>query len=343
VDDWLASLPPPHPEYRALQRAYVRYSRGGDSAPISAPKLKPGASHDAVPLLRERLADLGFTSVAGDSADVYDDSLAEAVRAFQTDRGLKPDGIIGAGTLKALNAKAGPSSADKAAILAANMERWRWVPRDLSDTRVEVNIAAQRMTYFEDGAPALDMKTVVGAPGDNKTPILYDEIETVVLNPPWTVPMSIVRKEFGGRARRGYKVLGRYNGLPVLQQPPGPNNSLGRVKFDMPNRWAIYLHDTPAKAAFSQEERALSHGCVRLERPIEFAETLLRHDPAWTPEAIAAAVETRKTTPVALSRAVPVYLLYWTASVDPQGKVNFHKDIYGWDAKLLSALQGQTA
>jgi murein L,D-transpeptidase YcbB/YkuD len=190
------------------------------------------------------------------------------------------------------------------------------------------------------------MRVVVGAPKHN-TPMMTAEVQAVTFNPPWNVPHSIVKNEIapklardpGYLARESLKVVGKHgDGLPMLQQAAGPKSALGRVKFESPNEFAVFLHDTPSRGGFSRADRLLSHGCVRLERPLELAKLLLEGDPAWPEERMQEAIASNKTVRVSLPEAIPMYLLYWTAFVDPQGGVNFREDIYNWDSRLVAAL-----
>jgi murein L,D-transpeptidase YcbB/YkuD len=295
-----------------------------------------------VPALRKRLAAEGYLVGSG-AGTLYDKELVDAVRRFQSRRGLGADGVVGSGALAELNV----SAAARADQIAANLERWRWIPRQLPAHRIEVNLPTAMLDYYRNGAIPSTMKVAVGAV-KHQTPMMTADISSIVLNPPWNVPSSIVKNEIGPRlardpgylAREGLKVVGRYeSGLPMLQQRPGPNSALGRVKFDSPNEFAVFLHDTPSRAGFSRADRLLSHGCVRLERPLELARLVLEGTPDWTPERMQAAVDAGKTVRVSLPEPIPMYLFYWTSFVDGQGIVYFWDDIYGWDKRLTAALE----
>lgn len=348
LDAWLAALPPPYAGYRSLQGAYGRYRKVADEGGwpklvATGVTLTPGLGDARVPILRERLRLEGY-DVGSGSGSVYDRALADAVRRFQGRRGLNPDGGVGAGTLAQLNV----SAAHRADQIAANLERWRWIPRKLPDHRIEVNLPTAMLDYYRDGAIPSTMKVAVGSV-KHQTPMMTADISSIVLNPPWNVPSSIVKNEIGPRLARdpGYlkrqqlKVVGRYeSGLPMLQQAAGPLSALGRVKFDSPNEFAVFLHDTPSRGGFSRADRLLSHGCVRLERPLELARLVLADDPAWTPERMRQVIDAGKTLRVPLAEPIPMYLFYWTGFVDSQGGVYLWDDVYGWDGKLTAALQG---
>jgi len=349
VDAWLASLAPPYAGYQSLRAAYGRYRKVADDGgwprlPSTGVSLIPGQSDARVPTLRRRLQLEGYDTGAGSGA-VYDKGLADAVRRFQSRRGLHPDGVVGARALAELNV----SAAARAAQIEANLERWRWIPRQLPAHRIEVNLPTAMLDYYRNGSIPSTMKVAVGAK-KHETPMMTADISSIVLNPPWNVPLSIVKNEIAPRLARdpGYlrrenlKVVGKYeNGLPMLQQAAGPRSALGRVKFDSPNEFAIFLHDTPSRAGFSRAERLLSHGCIRLERPLELARLVLEGDPDWTPERMAETVEAGKTVRVSLPEPIPMYLFYWTAFVDGKGGVYFWDDIYGWDQRLVTALADQ--
>ena len=268
---------------------------------------------------------------------VYDASLGEAVMRAQARYGLTPDGVLGAETLRALNA----SVETRLGQIRANLERWRWVPRPLPPMRVELDIASAMLQLYDGDRPALGMKAIVGQ-AKKPTPMFDDQIEAVVFNPPWNVPQDIaikeiwpkIRKDPGYMAREGFVV--KPGGM--LQQLPGPRCALGTIKFDLPNRFGVYLHDTPAHELFARDKRDLSHGCMRLENPNALAKRLLEGVPNWPAWRVDAAVASGVTQRVVLPGSVPVYVFYWTAFVADDGQVNFRPDVYGWDAKLISML-----
>jgi murein L,D-transpeptidase YcbB/YkuD len=341
---WVASLPPPFERYRALRTALGQYraiaAKGGWQPIAAGPTLKPGVTDQRVVQLRQRLAAENPPGAFDTASPVYDPTLAQIVAAAQARYGLDPDGVVGPAALRAFNV---PIEARMAQI-AANMERWRWMPRAWPATRVEVNIPGAQLNVYDQNRPVMDMKVVVGAP-DKKTPMLRSEIHSVVLNPPWNVPTSIASKELAPKgaaylARNGFTWISNGAGGARLQQKPGPGNSLGRIKFDFNNPFGVYLHDTNAKSVFERDARSVSHGCVRVEHPEELANLLLSTSDAWTPEKTSEILADTDTVRAPLGQKIPVMLLYWTVFTSPTGEVNFRNDIYGWDDTLTKLLDG---
>ena len=368
LQDWLYSLPPPYTGYQTLQKGLAAYrvleAQGGWQRLPAAGDLKPGASGPQVEALRARLAvedplvparistvpapAPGAPPPAPGSArpgdPLYDADLTEAVKRAQKRYGLEPTGAIGDQTREALDIPID----QRIGQIIANMERWRWLPQQLPSDRIQVNIAAAVLSLFQGDAPILSMRAVTGRPG-NETPMLQSQIQSIVLNPPWNVPSSIASKELwpkeraspGYLRRNGYTIVSDGAGGTRIVQPAGPNAALGVVKFDFPNPYAVYLHDTPTKSTFGRYTRLASHGCVRLEKPRLLAETLLSGDPNWTPEQISATIAGGKTVRVPVGRQVAVFLLYWTAYVTQDGQVNFRSDPYGWDGLLMQKIHAQ--
>lgn len=352
VQAWLNSLPPPYTGYQVLQKGLIQYrdiQAAGGFTPLPEMDLKPGAVGPMVELLRARLAQedraapLSVTMVpagapAGSPAvPVYNEELAQAVERAQRRFGQQPTGVFSAGLRVQLNV---PVERRIEQILA-NMERWRWLPQSLPEHRIQVNIAAAVLTVFEGDQPTMSMRAVTGKPG-SETPMLRSTINSIVLNPPWNVPAGIARNEILPKGR-GYLAANGFRILPGggLQQAPGPGSALGLIKFDFPNRYAVYLHDTPSKGRFASYSRLASHGCVRLEKPMALARHVLANDPYWTPEQIDATIAGGKTTRAQVQRPVEVFLLYWTAYVTPDGGVNFRADPYGWDSLLMQRIAAQ--
>ena len=343
---WLRALPPPYSGYDGLQAGLANYRKieaaGGWARQAAGPDLSLGASGARVIALRKRLA-VEDSQVAA-TGDKFDAALKEAVQRAQRRYGLNPTGTVSTGTLAALNVPA----ADRVRQIMANMERWRWLPQELPAKRIQVNIAAAVLTVFEGDAAIASMKAVTGRPG-NETPMLQSKIHSIVLNPPWNVPTSIATKELWPKGeaalkRQGYKIIGTGAGRR-LQQQPGPRSALGLYKFDFENPYAVYLHDTPSQSTFASFSRLASHGCVRLEKPGPLAQLLLRNDPAWQPDAIAAALAEGKTLRVPLQEQdkVSVYLLYWTAFASANGTMNFRADPYNWDKTLAAKIEKRSA
>lgn len=350
LEDWLKSLPPPYPGYETLQMGLANYraiaERGGWKSLADGDKLEVGATGPAVEALRARLAAEDPTTPSQLSRNqagqaVFDAPLAEALKRAQKRMGLQPDGAVGPATRAALNV----SVEKRIDQIVANMERWRWLPSAMPANRVQVNVAAGVLTLFQNDVPSLSMRAVTGKPGGGETPLLSSEINSIVLNPPWNVPAGIAAREL---FPKGQAYLNANNFRVIdgrLQQRPGPGSALGLVKFDFPNNYAVYLHDTPSKGGFTRYTRLASHGCVRLEKPFALARAIMGNDPEWTPERIDEVVAGGKTTRAPVANPVSVFLLYWTAYVTPDGQVNFRQDPYGWDALLIQRIgqQGQTA
>ncbi|MDP2259063.1 MAG: L,D-transpeptidase family protein [Caulobacter sp.] len=350
---WLDALPPPYPGYETLQVGLTTYrdiqAKGGWRPLAAGPDLKIGAVGPAVEALRARLAvedplTPAVTAMTppppGQTAGqpLFDETLAEAVKRAQRRMGLEPGGVVGTATRAALNV----TVERRIDQIVANMERWRWLPSSLPAKRVQVNVAAGVLTLFKDDQPALSMRAVTGKPNGGETPLLSSEIHSIVLNPPWNVPTSIATKELLPKGR-AYLAGAGFRILPGggLQQRPGPNSALGLIKFDFNNPFAVYLHDTPSKGGFARYTRLVSHGCVRLERPLALARALMEGDPTWTPQQIDETIAGGVTTRARVADPVAVYLLYWTAYVTPDGQVNFRQDPYGWDALLIKRIAAQ--
>lgn len=342
---WVRSLPPPYAGYDALAAGLARYRAIAEAGgwPTLSGELRFGGSGAAVARLRERLA-IEDPQAAG-AGDKFDVPLLEAVRRAQRRYGLNPTGQVGPQTLAALNAPV----AARTRQIAANMERWRWLPPELDRRRVQVNVAAAVLTVFEGDAPVMSMKAVTGRPG-NETPMLVSTIGSIVINPPWNVPSSIAARELwpkeraspGYLKRNGFRVIDTGGGGKRLQQS-SERSALGRFKFDFPNDFAVYLHDTPAQSGFSRFDRLASHGCVRLEKPADLAKLLMKTTPDWQPAAIDAAVAAGRTVRAPLAEPVSVYLLYWTAFANANGQVGFRDDLYGWDGTLAAKIESRSA
>ena len=322
---WATALTPPYAGYDGLRRGLAGYE--AIKAAGGWPTLTAQSASD---LVRARLA-------LEDKSVTKAEKLVDAIQRAQRRYGLNPTGALDGRTLAALNVPVG----DRIGAIMANMERWRWLPKDLPVNRVQVNIAAAVLTVFEGDAPVASMRAVTGSPGGNETPMLQSSIHSIVINPPWNVPSSIAKKELWPKGRaaliaQGYKIVGTPETGERIVQPAGPKSALGRLKFDFDNPFAVYLHDTPAQAKFASFDRLASHGCVRLEKPVPLAMMMLQKDPVWAGAAVQTAIETGKTQRVQLPQRVAVYLLYWTAFASANGTMNFRDDPYKWD-KLLAA------
>ncbi len=346
---------PPQAEYKALREALAkaRERTGEDSRPEIAdgPLIKAGMHDPRVVTIRQRL------EMGGDVAepDLYDADVVAAVKDFQKSARLRPDGIVGKNTLAAMNR--GPE--DHVETIIANMERWRWMPRYLGNFYVRVNVPNFDVDVYRDGQIVHSTPIIVGKV-TNQTPIFSDEMESIVVNPVWNVPASIARKEMLPRLRagsglRGYRVYanirGRFRAVNPgsinwrtvnmrriqIKQPPGSRNALGTVKFLFPNKYSVYLHDTPSKSLFARDTRAFSHGCMRVKDPWDFAAALLANNDNIDVNRLHKMVGGGERW-VKLDHKIPVHVTYFTAWVDNSGKLQVRSDIYGHDKRVLSAL-----
>ena len=346
----LADLAPAHPEYRALKQALAAIralaDRGGWPVVPAGPALHPGDKNERVAALRDRLeasGDLAPPPAPADpidpagERDLFDAPLQIALQSFQQRQGLDADGAVGPATLEALNV----SAADRVRQIEVNLDRWRWLPRDLGERYVMVNIAGFNLDVIESGKPVLSMRIVAGKPS-SRTPMFTGTLTHLVLNPYWNIPPGILKNEILPKMRRDPGYLARENleALPGggVRQKPGSNNALGKIKFLFPNRFNVYLHDTPSRALFSRSERTFSHGCIRVEKPLDLAEHLLHDDPAWTRKKIESVLGDGRERWIVVPHPLPVHLVFWTAWVDEAGVLHFRKDVYGRDRPLLEML-----
>jgi len=342
----LDSYNPPHAQYKAL-KAKLAEARGrtGDSGHAriaDGPVLKAGMQDERVPQLRARL------QVAGDG-DTYDKPLADAVKKFQQQRGLAASGTLTSATVNAIN---GPRAAGRDVdIIVANMLRWRWMPRDLGNAYVMVNIPDYTLRVMHNGSQAWNTKVVVGAP-TTPTPIMTETMKYITVNPTWFVPPSIIYKEYLPAQAQDPTVLSRMglivsrsrDGSISIRQPPGERNALGRIKFSFPNKFLVYLHDTPQKHFFAHDRRAYSHGCMRVENPAKFAEVLFgisQPQQGYSAERIKRMFGGSEQQ-INLTQQIPVHLTYQTAYVDDAGKLVIREDIYGRDARTIMALKNSS-
>jgi murein L,D-transpeptidase YcbB/YkuD len=339
----LRDFNPPHPGYVALRDKLAEIRREKPKQvqePIPlGPTLKVGMRDARVPLIRSRLG-LGPNDApaAPDETLVYDTRVASAVKDFQRDNGLPASGHLTPRTVAALSGGE-PSQLENEVL--ANMERWRWLPRDLGAERIEVNIPDYALALKEGERTTLTARVVVGKP-DSPTPVFSDRMRFLVVNPSWTMPPSILEKEALPNlasdpdyyARRGYEVTWR-NGKVSVRQPPGERNALGHIKFMFPNDHAVYLHDTPSRALFQRDRRAFSHGCVRVDQPFSLAEAVLGG--RFSEAALKKMVGPRERT-IALSEPLPIHLTYFTAKVEADGRLVLSDDIYGYSRRLRGAM-----
>ncbi|MBA3577601.1 MAG: L,D-transpeptidase family protein [Sphingomonas sp.] len=357
--EWLDSLAPQTAEYKALSNAFVQLVESspdlaGASIPATGDVIKQGGTDPRVPAVAQNLRAQGYLAAqpqAGGAeqgqqndqaqqgqqapqaqpTNVFTPELSKALAQWQADSGLKPDGVVGPNTVEALNG--GPK--DRARKLAVAMERLRWLEREPPATRIDVNTAATMLTYFRDGQPRNQRRVVVGEPGW-ETPQLGSPMYQLVANPTWTVPKSIAEDEISKKSNSWLQQNNFIRKDGYWVQQPGPDNALGEVKFDMKNDEAIYLHDTPAKALFSQDERHRSHGCVRVQNALQFARMLAQDDGVL--DKFNKAMATGDQTFVDLNAEIPVRLVYHTAFLGDNGRVQYAQDAYGWDNDVATAL-----
>jgi murein L,D-transpeptidase YcbB/YkuD len=343
----VTAMLPRAPFYDNLKRGYERYlgivDAGSWEMIPEGPNLNLGARDPRVPLIRARLTTIdGDASPATADVELYDADLVEAIKGFQGRSGLAQDGVVGPNTLRALNHPLD----ERLAMIRANLERMRWLYHELPPDYVFVDITAFRVDVIRDHEPVWGTRTVVGTVED-QTPMFRDEMEHLVFNPTWSVPKSI--QEDMGRVSSKYHVIDRRTGRRVsvsdvsntsryrVVQPAGPGNALGRVKFMFPNGHAIYLHDTPSRHLFARSTRAYSHGCVRVQEPLELARQIL-NKPNWDEAAIDRVVKRGSTRYVNLDDHLPVLIYYLTALADDDGRVGFRRDIYQRDQRLFAVL-----
>lgn len=351
----LSPIEPVHPQYALLKAQLKRYYELDTLVtwePISLgdkKKLEPGDSAAWIPDLRQRVMLLGDLVSHGDSivlsSKVYDSLLVDGVKHFQERHGLHPDGIIGRGAIAALNR----SPHERVRTLLVNMERLRWVPERTAPDLLLVNIPEFRLHVYEADTEVWSMSVVVGNSA-TRTVIFSDTLTRIVFSPTWSVPVSIVKGEIlpamaknpNYLASKGMTITGGSALLPSIVQQPGAGNALGRVKFLFPNEYSIYFHDTPSKGVFAREQRAFSHGCIRLSEPARLAEYLLRNDSLWPADSIKKAMFSGKERYVKLKEKRPVSIGYFTAWVETDGRLNFRDDVYGHDERLANELFTET-
>ncbi|HEU5180956.1 MAG TPA: L,D-transpeptidase family protein [Candidatus Polarisedimenticolia bacterium] len=358
----LEKLPPPHPGYARLQLGLKQLrdakEAGGWPAIPAGPKLQKGARGPRVALLRQRLEGGAAKPASPGGADaVFDAALEEKVRQFQTAHGLEPDGRVSEATLAELNVPV----ERRIRQVELNLERWRWMPRRLGDPHLEVNIPGFDLQLLRGDRTELRSRIVVGQ-AFTPTPVFSDRIVAVIANPPWNVPDALAVREYLPELRENPAVF-QSHGIKIydgegedahevdpasvhwgrvdddefhyhLRQDPGPDNALGRMKFQLTNDFQIYLHDTPARTLFAQQDRDLSHGCIRVEKARELADTVLGEATEKLTEALQN--ENEKSIPV--RPPVPVHILYLTAWADADGGLRFAPDIYDFDAAQMTAL-----
>jgi murein L,D-transpeptidase YcbB/YkuD len=373
-DAYLRSLHPKHAQFERLRKALLA-SRGHDRSDRvqipPGPMIRPGMRHPHVALARQRLG------VAPDQAEAvyYDERLWQAIKGFQREHGLKPDGVITRATRSALNGSSMSSGRAVAQQLIVNMERWRWMPDELGELYVWDNVPEFAMNVVKKGQVVHAEKIIVGKLG-TPTPIFSANMEFIVFHPEWGVPDSIKVAELwpylaqggGWYGEADTSILRRqnlrvsYNGRPVdpyevdwasvdirrfqFTQPAGADNVLGAIKFRFPNKHDVYMHDTPQRELFSRPVRLFSHGCIRVQNPHRLAEILLAEDKGWSASQVGDLLADRDNNynkEVRLTRKIPVHVTYFTAVADDNGTVRYLADIYGHDERVAAALEGRPA
>jgi len=356
VASYLESFHPSARQFVGLLERLRELRRISETQMVPIPAgevIEPGDTHPHVALVRQRL---GASPSDSDRSAVYTEDLVATVEDFQKKSGLHVDGLIGPATRRELNR----GSAERIDTLRVNIERWRWLPNDMGDRYVQVNVPEFIVRVMDGERTAFKERIVVGKPR-YATPSLVDKMELVVFNPYWNVPYSIMKNEIVPRARRDPSFLSR-NNLQVLwrgrrqvdpyrvdwqevnlskvrlRQTPGNDNALGRIKFLFPNKHAVYLHDTPTKHLFNRTRRAYSHGCMRVRDPQAFAEALIGVQ-GWSKQRIASAIASGANRAVRLDEPMPVYISYFTATISDAGGIQYFVDIYGRDGRTLKALE----
>jgi murein L,D-transpeptidase YcbB/YkuD len=360
----LDSYNPPQQGFKALKKALAELRANGGQivkpkkevtnpgASVRVPEggiMRPGMKDKRVIALRQRL------NIAGDKDNpLYDDAVAEAVKTFQTEQDLDVDGNAGPMTVRALNgvkSEARRPAANPVDTVIVNMERWRWLPRTLgnsNNTYVVVNVPDYTLTLYNHGEPYWKTKIVAGQPS-KATPMTSAEMKFITVNPTWNVPPSIIENEYlpalqqdpNALDRIGLKIYQDPDGTVHVYQPPGAANALGRIRFNFPNKYLVYQHDTPDKYLFKRDKRAFSHGCMRVENPLEYGTKLMSiedPDAHYTPGKFESMFGGNEIN-INFAKPIPVHLTYQTAFVDEDGKLQLREDVYGRDAKMIAILR----
>jgi L,D-transpeptidase YcbB len=367
IQDTLKSFLPPQPGYTKLREELASYrdiaEKGGWPMVPDGPRIQKGDSGPRIAALRARLMASGDIDPGHQAnGDLFDDEVEQAVYKFQRRHGLDVDGIVGAATVAALDVPV----EERMGQIELNMERWRWLPQDLGRRYILVNIASFELDVVEEGKPIMTMRAIVGRPY-RRTPVFSSKMIYLVLSPYWYIPTGIATEDILPILHKDPEYLTRQN-IKIFQgwgadakeiepksidwsivtaknfkyrfrQEPGPWNALGRIKFMFPNKFNVYLHDTPSRELFTKTVRGFSSGCIRIERPIELAKYVLGSDSRWTQDKILASIDKGVEQTVRLPEPIPLHLLYWTAWVEDDGLIHFRNDIYGRDKRLSEALR----
>lgn len=355
-----AQLVPSDSAYQKLEKALVSYEKAAKKqqswplVPKITKKLEKGYQGDEIAALRKRLQASGeLHKKKTNDKNLFDEDVVAALKVFQKNHGLNPDGVFGPNTVDALN----QSAEYRIAQIKVNLERFKTMPKEWGKKFVLVNIPDYKVRIFENDKEKLTVRSIVGNP-EWKTPLFSDEVEFVVINPEWHVPINIVKKEMLGQIQKdpkylqnkNFKVSKNIDGKTTLVDPgsvdwsqakpgdyhfsqrSGGGNSLGRLKFLFPNKHDIYMHDTPGKALFDRDIRAFSHGCVRVDEPLKLADYFLGFtEQKWDAEKIKKAIASGQTQTIKLGEKIPIHIIYVTSWVDEDGVLQFRKDVYGFD------------
>lgn len=363
LSDIIEELHPELDQYEKMRKALQDYRDIDEKYKIrltgKARAIKPGSKHATIPDIRRRLGLTDVKPYTPEDSMLYDDKLVEAVKQFQLRHGLEQDGIISTATLAYFN----QSIKKKADLIELNLERLRWLPREMGDDYITINIPEYMLRLYKDGKQKMEMRVVLGTEF-NSTPVFTDTLEYIVFSPTWNVPASIMEEEFIPKLQEDPMAFDpeRFviyrNGEEIdreeidwededlnveefrMVENPGDLNSLGRVKFMMPNNFNIYLHDTPAEKLFKRNKRAYSHGCIRLEKPIDLASFLLQESgKKWSEEEIVDAMKKDEPINVPLKKKYPVLIEYRTVWVDDDGLIHFREDLYDHDQRQIAMLK----
>ena len=365
ISSAIRKLTPRHNEYLNLKKALAQYrqidSAGGwETFTTSLPKIEKGMRHPDVSSLRKRLAitqgPIGFDP---EDEEFFDQNLHNQVVVFQQRNGLEADGVVGKSTVEALNI---PVS-ERISIIAANLERWRWVSDDLGENYIMVNAADYNLRFIENGEQTFTAKVIVGS-SKRQTPVFSSVMKYLVVNPDWTVPPQILNQDVipdilrdsGYLQKKNMKIVARdgsvvdpssidwkkvsENRFPyMIKQEPGKSNPLGQIKFMFPNQYDVYIHDTPSHWQFGKSIRPFSSGCIRIDNVRDFARLLLKDDPYWNTGRLDEEIDNGRIRTIILKNPVPVHILYFTAWAGNDGTTYFWKDIYNRDRQLIRTLK----
>ena len=362
ISSTLEDLAPKHIVYKGLQKSLKDYrslmeTEENPTQVQAGESIKPGDTSSRMAMVALRLKELNFIdSIPPNSTHEYNKSLEEAIRKFQEHHGIETDAVIGDGTISELN----KTYKERYEQILVNLERWRWHPHELGDHYIIINIPNYRL-HLVKGKDTISSNRVMVGTEARKTPVFSDKIEHIVYNPTWTIPPTIKKNDvipaakrnssyltsrnmsvFDGRGRRLNPAEINWNSREVVnytyRQEAGPANPLGKVKIIYPNRYSIYLHDTPSKKLFEKNSRAQSSGCVRVEGVLNLAEYLLNDQEKYTSEKIQEILDSGRTTTIKITKDVKVYHLYWTAWREGN-ETRFAEDIYNQDKEILQLLK----